>query len=385
MTHDSSPFRHLARDLAAREQKTAKEQTPAAARAHPAPRKGGRGEEGNADADQALFLDAVSRIRPLPGRRARKGGGERTEETSLGAALAEHGLQDRGKQPEAKALSGRQGQSARGTTGREAAADSVAGNASGRKPGAAGGADAKQNEQAGDARAVQGASALFGAAMNELFADARSSSPAVTPDAELDAEPVSEAEALFAKAMRGVKPVSAKGREVTTPAGGGRQPQTRDPAQALRDVLEGRVEFALHHTDEYMEGFVVGVDPLVLARLRAGQYSPEKHLDLHGMNGRQAYEALSWFIREAYQRGLRTVVVVTGRGRNSPDGIGVLRPLLQRWLSREPFKRVVLAFCTARPGDGGPGAVYVLLRKYKKSRGKIIWNHTPADEDFPDL
>lgn len=191
--------------------------------------------------------------------------------------------------------------------------------------------------------------------------------------------------ALFAKAMQGVKPVSGKGRDVVVPAGGGAAVSAVDAAKALRDVLEGRVEFALHHTDEYMEGFVVGVDPLVLARLRNGQYSPEAHVDLHGMNARQAYDALVLFIKNAYQRGLRTVVVVTGRGKNSPDGIGVLRGMLQRWLCREPLKRVVLAFCTAKPGDGGPGAVYVLLRKFKKSRGKIIWEHTPSDDDFPDL
>jgi DNA-nicking Smr family endonuclease len=193
-----------------------------------------------------------------------------------------------------------------------------------------------------------------------------------------------EDEALFSRAMQGVIPVRGRGRDVTAPPEREKRALPRDPAQALRDVLEGRVEFALHHTDEYLEGFVVGVDPLVLARLRSGQYSPEKHLDLHGMNARQAYDALVPFIREVYQRGLRTVVIVTGRGRNSPDGIGVLRPLLQRWLTRDPFKRVVLAFCTAKARDGGAGAVYVLLRKFKKNRGKIIWDHTPADEDFPD-
>ena len=134
-----------------------------------------------------------------------------------------------------------------------------------------------------------------------------------------------------------------------------------------------------------MEGYVVGVDPLILARLRSGQFSPEAHLDLHGQNAAQALNSLTWFIKNAYQRGLRTVLVVTGRGRNSPDGVGVLRPLLQRWLSKDPFKRVVLAFCTAKAGDGGPGAVYVLLRKYKKSRGKILWEHCPSDDDFPDV
>jgi DNA-nicking Smr family endonuclease len=192
-----------------------------------------------------------------------------------------------------------------------------------------------------------------------------------------------ESQALFVRAMQGVAPVNGKGRDVAASVKGSGNAAAHDPAKGLREVLEGKVEFALHYTDEYVEGFVVGVDPLVLARLRAGQYSPEKHLDLHGMNAEQAHGALIWFIRDAYQKGLRTVVVVTGRGRNSPDGIGVLRPLLQQWLSREPFKRVVLAFCTARTHDGGPGAVYVLLRKYKKSRGKIVWERTPSDDDFP--
>ena len=191
-----------------------------------------------------------------------------------------------------------------------------------------------------------------------------------------------ESEELFIRAMQGVVPVHGKGREIAAVPGGSGNTFAHDPAKGLREVLEGKVEFALRHTDEYLEGFVVGMDPLALARLRAGQYSPEKHLDLHGMNAGRAHDALIRFFKDAYQKGLRTVVVVTGRGRNSPDGIGVLRPLLQQWLSREPFKRVVLAFCTARPRDGGPGAVYVLLRKYKKSRGKIVWERTPSDDDF---
>ncbi len=195
-----------------------------------------------------------------------------------------------------------------------------------------------------------------------------------------------EEDLLFAKAMQGVAPVTTKGRDVPMPAPGKGNPAPAiDPAKALHDLLEGRLEFALYHSDEFMEGHVVGIDPMVPVRLRAGQFSPEANLDLHGQNAEQAHASLTWFIKNAYQRSLRTVLVVTGRGKNSPDGMGVLRPLLQRWLSKDPFKRVVLAFCTAKSGDGGPGAVYVLLRKYKKSRGKIIWEYSPSDEDFPDI
>lgn len=199
---------------------------------------------------------------------------------------------------------------------------------------------------------------------------------APAPPEELDA---------FDGAMRGVVPITGKTRVARSPDMRRKETPPPDPAGELRDLLEGKIEFALEHAAEYMEGYAVGIDPLVRARLRGGRYSPEAHLDMHGMTAGQALDALIRFIKSAYQRGLRTVIIVTGRGKNSPGGVGVLRPLLQQWLCREPFKRVVLAFCTAKPGDGGLGAVYVLLRKFKKSRGKIIWDYTPADNDFPDL
>jgi DNA-nicking Smr family endonuclease len=198
----------------------------------------------------------------------------------------------------------------------------------------------------------------------------------------IQTEPGPVEEDLFSKAMQGVAPIAARGRQIAPPSAPPSAPAPSvDPARALRDLLEGRVEFALYHSDEYMEGHVVGVDHAILGRLRAGQLSPEAHLDLHGQNARQALDALTVFIKHAYQRSLRTVTVVTGRGKNSPGGVGVLRPMLQEWLTKDPFKRVVLAFCTALPSDGGPGAVYVLLRKYKKNRGKIIWESAPPDAD----
>lgn len=345
MTHDpANPFHQLARTLGARKAGDAATPGKASPPAVPAKKKQSRREE---DDDKALFLNAVQRIKPLP----KRGGKNRFQDggAAIGAALAANAQKKQASQPEQPPRSG---------------------------------AAAPQAMPPGEAPDAAG-EAEFSSAMRSLFPPAREKRDADGPGAPAASAEANEAEVdLFAKAMQGVVPVNGKGRDVAAPAGKGKGLPAVDPAKALRDVLEGRMEFALHHTDEYMEGYVVGVDPLVLARLRSGQYSPEKHLDMHGMNARQAYDALTWFIRDAYQKGLRTVVVVTGRGKNSPDGVGVLRPLLQRWLSRDPFKRVVLAFCTAKPGDGGPGAVYVLLRKYKKNRGKIIWEHGPADEDF---
>ncbi len=208
-----------------------------------------------------------------------------------------------------------------------------------------------------------------------------SGDPVAAEVAATDEDPES---ALFSGAVSGVKPLNRRGREVppaikkSAAAAGGPEAASA----ALEEFLHGKLEFAVEFTDEFIEGRVVGLDPLVVNKLRAGQYSPEAHLDLHGQNAAQAYDALLLFIRQSYQRGLRTLVIVTGRGRNSPDGVGILRERIQAWLTREPLKRVVLAFCTAQPHDGGAGALYAILRKYKKSHGKVQWDRCPRPEDL---
>lgn len=198
-------------------------------------------------------------------------------------------------------------------------------------------------------------------------------SPAMCDDAA-DAE-----EDAFLLAMRQVAPLAGKGRAVAPPVNPLAPPPSADTS--LQDFLDGKLEFALSFTDEYLEGHVVGLDPLIMGKLRSGSLSPEAHLDLHGLNVMQAFETLRGFMRGSWYKGLRTVLLVPGRGRNSPDGVGVLRGKLQTWLTQDPFKRVVLAFCTAQPHDGGPGSIYVLLRKFRK-KGRICWERMPADADL---
>ncbi len=177
----------------------------------------------------------------------------------------------------------------------------------------------------------------------------------------------------FAKAMRGVRPVDGKGRDLPPAVRPVPQKGVAEP-DYLTEFTQGKFEFALEYTEEFFEGHVMGLDPLVIAKIRAGQYSPEAHIDLHGLNAEQAYAALLEFVRHSYNQGRRSLVVVTGRGKNSPGGFAVLRQHMQDWLTKDPLKRVVLAFCTAQPKDGGAGALYVMLRKFKKNNGKIRWD-----------
>ncbi|MDY7001630.1 MAG: Smr/MutS family protein [Thermodesulfobacteriota bacterium] len=211
---------------------------------------------------------------------------------------------------------------------------------------------------------------------------ALNAAPNTVPDA-----PPDEAE-MFQQAMHGVVPFDrVKGRAVhlepDAPAQAPSGPSPEASAREhLKDIVQGKIEFELDLTGEYSQGRVLGLDQKILHRLKQGRFSVEAHLDLHGLNSEQAYYEVLSFIREQYHKGGRCVLLVTGRGKNSPEGFGVLRERIQEWLTREPLRRVVLAFATAKPKHGGAGALYVLLRKFKKSRGKVRWDRTPSDWEY---
>lgn len=183
----------------------------------------------------------------------------------------------------------------------------------------------------------------------------------------------------FLWAMRNARPLKAGGRSVIPDKR--RKYALAEKIPQFSDLVDENLEFALMNCDEYIEGYVTGLDENILNRLREGQFGTEAHLDLHGLNSMQAFEAVRDFIRASWFKGLRNVLIVPGRGLNSPNGRSILRQKLQQWLPHDPFKRVVLAFCTARPRDGGPGSIYVLLRNYRK-KGRVYWERMPPDPDL---
>ena len=78
------------------------------------------------------------------------------------------------------------------------------------------------------------------------------------------------------------------------------------------------------------------------------------------MTSDAAQTEVEQFVLKSVNSGLRCVLIVHGRGRNSPGQFPVLKDRLKHWLTRGKLGRFVLAFSTARAHDGGPGALYVL-------------------------
>ncbi len=102
-----------------------------------------------------------------------------------------------------------------------------------------------------------------------------------------------------------------------------------------------------------------GIQDSVWRRLRRGTYRIHAELDLHGLNRDHAYRAVADFLTDCRNRDLRCVRIIHGKGLGSPNSGPIIRSLLDGWLRR---RNDVLAFCAARPHDGGTGAAYVLLR-----------------------
>ena len=108
-------------------------------------------------------------------------------------------------------------------------------------------------------------------------------------------------------------------------------------------------------------GRAPGLDKRSLGRLKKGEMTIEGSLDLHGLTQEAAHVALWRFVTGAAEQGRRCVLVITGKG--NPQGIGVLRRQVPRWLNESTLRPLVLAFATARPQHGGDGALYVLLKR----------------------
>jgi len=97
-----------------------------------------------------------------------------------------------------------------------------------------------------------------------------------------------------------------------------------------------------------------------LRQIRRGTMRIDYELDLHGLTRDEALEALEAFINGAYRRGQQAVLVITGKGNNSP-GEPVLLGAVKEWLRKEG-KAMVSETAMAPKEMGGDGALVAFIR-----------------------
>lgn len=100
----------------------------------------------------------------------------------------------------------------------------------------------------------------------------------------------------------------------------------------------------------------------VKRKLTRGRLPLEARIDLHGMFQSEAHAVLLDFLVRAHERGLRHVLVITGKGR-SMGSEGALKRAVPMWFSKPEYRHLISSYEDASMNHGGDGALYVRLAR----------------------
>ena len=166
---------------------------------------------------------------------------------------------------------------------------------------------------------------------------------------------------LFAEAVGPVRRISGEHRvDVRTlPAPEPTQSQL-DEARVSGELMRSAIDPADIEVGEELSYLKSGLSPRVLRRLKRGQYSIADEIDLHQMTTGVAREIVKEFLDAARRHGKLCVKIIHGKGLRSRAEGPVLKRLVDSLLRR---RGDVLAFASAKPAEGGTGAVIVLLKQ----------------------
>ncbi len=185
---------------------------------------------------------------------------------------------------------------------------------------------------------------------------------------------VEDDERLLRKAMEGVRAIKAGEKRITGKKEGHTAVRRRgeDAEKLLQEALADHSVINVTNLPEYMEGYVEGINPLIMEKLRKGEFSVQQVMDLHGLSIEGARESFEYFLGDAVKKGLKCVKVIHGRGLRSKRD-PTIKDYLKTWIVRAMHRKWVIAFSNAVMQDGGPGATYILLKtRPEKKRIRII-------------
>jgi DNA-nicking Smr family endonuclease len=165
---------------------------------------------------------------------------------------------------------------------------------------------------------------------------------------------------LFAQAVGPVRPIAGGERVIARrrPAPEPKQSQL-DEARVSTELLRSAIDPGVIEVGEELSYLKSGLSPRLLQKLKRGHFSIADEIDLHQMTAAVARTAVKQFL-DANRRADRLCVkIIHGKGLRSRAEGPVLKRLVDGLLRQ---RGDVLAFASAKPADGGTGAVIVLLR-----------------------
>ena len=114
--------------------------------------------------------------------------------------------------------------------------------------------------------------------------------------------------------------------------------------------------------EDYIHFARTGIPLRTLNKLKRGLLPIEARIDLHRLRGDEMLQVVEAFLQRCLVQGQRHVLIVHGKGSNETNKPPVLKNVLNLWLRQHT---AVLAFCSAKPRDGGSGTLYILLKSRK--------------------
>ena len=106
------------------------------------------------------------------------------------------------------------------------------------------------------------------------------------------------------------------------------------------------------------------IEKPVIRKLARGRLPIDGRIDLHGLTQSEAHNLLFGFLARAHERGLRHVLVITGKGA-SRGSEGALKRAVPVWLGKPEFRFLISGYEEAARSHGGEGALYIRLRREK--------------------
>jgi DNA-nicking Smr family endonuclease len=100
-------------------------------------------------------------------------------------------------------------------------------------------------------------------------------------------------------------------------------------------------------------------------KLRSGEVSPDRVVDLHGMNLDRAWSTIDQALEDAIAAGDRVVLLITGHHRpgEPPVARGRIRAAVHDWLAASRHAGRIAAVRGAHRRHGGGGSLYLILRR----------------------
>ena len=99
-------------------------------------------------------------------------------------------------------------------------------------------------------------------------------------------------------------------------------------------------------------------------RFNKKKLEPEMNLDLHGQTLYSARLLLNKFISNCYEKNIRNILIITGKGQNNK---GILKEEVPKWLNEKLLNKFLVNFNVAPRHLGGEGALLVRLKNRFKT------------------